>query len=486
MTLRIRPVSFSFVVTALLVAGVAALWTEDWLGGLAVLALAYAWQVLPISDGPPILFIALTMHWIQIVIGLYYHALTGHTPLAMAMAPADYREMVELGLGAVMMITTGITLGDMLVRDKPEEKIREYAISDDYLTVYYLAAVVFRGAIQALLWASPSVSQAVYVLTFLRLGLFYIVLRRFVSHERYGRAAFVLGIEVALGFTGYFSEFKDPLLVALVVFFELFDRRRVAHWVGIGGLLATCLVAGVLWMSIRGDLRSRIAEGRAGASPQERLGVILDMSQSWWKGDSADKLDDIERFVDRVWDVYYPALALARVPSVMPHENGAILMATLQHIATPRVLFPDKKELESDSMSVRKYTGLMVAGPEQGTSIAFGYAIQSYIDFGVPLMFLPILGFGVLAGVSYRWLITHLRHYEIAIAVTTVIFWLSISPWNRAWARLLGLFGTMLIYLGGTALAVDKYLLWGEAKLKLRQEVEQQPFASGPSNSLRF
>jgi hypothetical protein len=55
-----------------------------------------------------------------------------------------------------------------------------------------------------------------------------------------------------------------------------------------------------------------------------------------------------------MWTIYYPALAVERVPSILPHTNGAILNDALTHIVTPRVFFPDKPELMSDSEKVRK------------------------------------------------------------------------------------------------------------------------------------
>jgi hypothetical protein len=60
------------------------------------------------------------------------------------------------------------------------------------------------------------------------------------------------------------------------------------------------------------------------------------------------------------------------------------MWSALKHLVTPRVLFPDKGILASDSEFVRKYTGIPVAGADQNTSIAFGYAAESYIDFGIP------------------------------------------------------------------------------------------------------
>ena len=98
-------------------------------------------------------------------------------------------------------------------------------------------------------------------------------------------------------------------------------------------------------------------------------------------------MNTTDTLVDRMWTIYYPALALARVPSVIPHTNGQIFGAALLHIVTPRVFFPNKGELPSDSDEVRKYANVAVAGREVSTSIAFGYSAESYIDFGLPWMF---------------------------------------------------------------------------------------------------
>ena len=51
-------------------------------------------------------------------------------------------------------------------------------------------------------------------------------------------------------------------------------------------------------------------------------------------------MEAVDNFIDRMWDVYYPALALARVPSQVPHTDGAIMSTALQHVLTPRILVP--------------------------------------------------------------------------------------------------------------------------------------------------
>jgi hypothetical protein len=160
-----------------------------------------------------------------------------------------------------------------------------------------------------------------------------------------------------------------------------------------------------------------------------------------------------------MWAIHYPALAVARVPNVLPHTEGEILKGAILHLITPRVLFPDKPELPSDSDMVRKYSGVWVAGAEENTSIAFGYAAESYVDFGIPLMFIPVFVFGALMGVAYQWFFTTIRHRDLALGLVAVIFWLGLYLFERSWVKTLGLNVTMMVYLGGLTFLIDRWLL---------------------------
>jgi hypothetical protein len=72
----------------------------------------------------------------------------------------------------------------------------------------------------------------------------------------------------------------------------------------------------------------------------------------------------------------------------------------------PRLLFPDKPALPNDSDLTNYYTGLYMAGEEQGTSVSLGYVAESYIDFGIYGMFAPILMLGMLLGWFFRFFLT--------------------------------------------------------------------------------
>src|SRR6185295_3212281 len=90
--------------------------SNQWLMAASLPVLWAIWRFLRLKDGPPVLAFALTFHWGQIVIGLFYYAATGREPLAMQ-APL-YGQMVGIGLVCVLTLIVGIVIGDYLVSRK--------------------------------------------------------------------------------------------------------------------------------------------------------------------------------------------------------------------------------------------------------------------------------------------------------------------------------------------------------------------------------
>src|SRR5437899_2760979 len=227
--------------------------------------------------------------------------------------------------------------------------------------------------------------------------------------------------------------------------------------VGFAAFGVLLIAISLFWIGVRTEYRKEFDNETFAQSRSMQFDKMAQLSTDWWKN-SHNMLDDMDRLVDRMWVVYYPALAVSRVPSVLPHTDGAFVFAAVQHVLSPRVLFPTKAELKSDSEMVRKYSGVWVAGAEQNTSIAFGYAGESYIDFGVPLMFMPVFLYGLVAGLAYQTLSTRLHHGEVRSGLLAVIFWLALYLFERSWVKTIGLLGTLLVYLGGPALLLDYYL----------------------------
>jgi hypothetical protein len=434
---------------------------DDWLAGAVIVALWFGYRMLVFPGSTPVLILAFTFQWIQVSLGVLYYGLTGRELLTIAQS--DYRPMVLIGLGCLIVIALGLRLGIALIwrHRAPGETWPHEAMIWPVLLGAYILLLSSEAAIKNFAWDNPSITQAVLTVDMARLGLLFLVFRRLTRPAiRWYAIGLVLGVEIAMGLIGYFAGFREPLVLLMLALLEVFDRRKLQHRVALALIVALSLGLGLMWMGIRTEYRSTFTDADTIETwSSKRFGRVQDLSSNWFNRGSTGIMADLDKLVDRMWTVYYPALALARVPAHVPHTNGALLWGVIEHITMPRIFFPDKPALPSNSELVRRYSGVWVAGPEQNTSIAFGYAAESYVDFGVPLMFLPIMLFAVFMGMIYAWLMNHIYHRELAVALTTVIFWLSLYLFERSWAKMLGDALTMMLYLGTATVLMDRLLL---------------------------
>lgn len=440
----------------------------DWIGSAAAATLVAVWWLVRGAVGPPVLLFALGFQWVQVTIGLFYTSVTGRT--LTAITSSDYRTMVLIGLGCVLALAAGIHLGLRVGRRaESPAPIDAPLFGLNTLAAIYLGLVVTAGGVQQLAWQFPVFTQAILAVSYMRLGLVYVLMRRLSQPTPdVPRIALLLGTEVLLGLTGFFASFREPLILAALALSEVFDSRRASHWATAIGVVVMTATVGLFWSGVRSEYRQDFYQVEAFAETRamrlERMNIL---ASEWVQSDAQELLWNVDYLVDRLWAIYYPALAVARVPTVLPHTDGAIIGGALRHIVTPRVFFPNKPVLPSDSEMVRTYSGIWVAGAEEDTSIAFGYAAEAYVDFGVPLMFLPVLLWGVFLGWAYQTLLHMIRHRELAIPLVTVVFWMSVFLFERSWVKWMGSTGTLLIYLGGLTYLADWWF-------RQRERVEEQ------------
>lgn len=447
-------------IAVLCLAGLATYFVQDWLAGLGILLLWAIWLLLFEDGEPPVLAMAVSFQWMQVTLGLYYFGLTGRE--LEAMYASDYRTMVLIGLGCVSALLVGLWGGLKLGLRKQgaERALSNFAFSWRTLFAAYVASIFLSALLSEVAWHVPVLTQGILAIGFLRLGILFLIFRRLTRPRvRWNWFLAILALELVLGFSGFFASFREPLVLAALALVECFDRRSASHWFRLGGVGAAMVILGVLWIGIRATYRQEFARDSFAESRTERLETIGSLSSDWIEKDLETMVDDLDNLVSRLWAVYYPAIAVSRVPDVLPHEGGALMRSALMHLVTPRILFPEKQPLPSDSELVRKYTGIPVASIEQNTSIAFGYAAESYVDFGLPWMFLPSLLYGLFMGLVYRGFYNVMHHRELVIGLVTVVFWLSLYLFERSWIKTFGLTFTLIIYLGGFVCILDRYLL---------------------------
>ncbi len=441
-------------------AGSASVLAGDWIAGAGVCTLAAIWYFLHDADLPPVLPLAISFQWLQVFVGVYYCGFTGR-PL-LPLAANGYRAMVLVGMGCVLALVAGLWCGKRLPFWKaiPWQRRPLVAFTNGQLFAAYAAALLVTGALEQAASRVPRLAQVILVFTFFRGALLFLVFRRLVRPRfRAAPFAFILAVEVVSKSTGYLAGFLDVFVMAGLAMLETFDGRRVRHWLALGGLSAALGVCALAWTGIKAEYRMSYEFESVARSQRTRLGRVAELSSDWFR-QAPEKIGlHFDALAERLWVIYFPALAIQRVPAVVPHENGAILWNALKHLVTPRLLFPDKDRLQSDSVKVRKYSGVWVAGEESGTSIAFGYAAEAYVDFGAPLLFVPVFLFAFLMGIVHQAIPRVIRHRELALGLLAILFWANLYQFERSWVMTLGASVTSLVFLGGTTWAVDRFLL---------------------------
>ncbi|HEY0782091.1 MAG TPA: hypothetical protein VGE98_06550 [Thermoanaerobaculia bacterium] len=443
---------------------------QDWLGALGLAMLWAIWYFPRIEEGPPVLSMALSFQWAQVNAGVFYHGLTGRNLEAIVMS--DYRPIVLIGNGCLAALLLGICIMLRLAKGEPARFSRPlFSVSTQTLLLAYLLLLATMGSVFAFAWEVPALTQGIIALGFLRLVALYLLFRRLsIPKFHWQQILPLLLFEVGLGFTGYFASFREPLILFSLVLLERFDAGKLQHWAFASMVVAMILFLGLLWLGIRTTYRSEfdLRPDVFYESRTARFESIVSLSKGWFGNSTEDTLNNIDFFIDRLWAVYYPALAYARVPKILPHEDGQILWAAVRHVLTPRLFFPNKANIASDSDMVRKYSGMWVAGAEVDTSIAFGYAAESYVDFGVPLMFLPVVVWGLLLGWLYRCFLRIIWHRELAVGLVTVIFWIALYLFERSWLKTLGFSLTLMIYMGTAMYVLDRLLMSRRSRQRRR------------------
>ena len=443
-----------------LIAIVVGLAANDWLAGASVLTLMICVKTVWTGDGLFVLPMAMAFQWMQGSLGVMYYAITSRT--LPAIISSDYRPMVLVSLGCCLALSAGIRVGLMLKKAPDPNEVRPgVAFPIGLLWTVYGVTVVAEGALSTLAPEYPSLRQILVTFESARLGVLFLILRRLcIFPPRFGLVAAVVALEIVLGITGFFAGFREPIVLAVLAVLEIFDRKKAAHWFALATASVVIMALGVLWMGIRGEYRSQYVQvDQFSASRGARVSRVEDLTGNFLKNDAQGIYGTTDALVDRMWAIYYPALAMSRVPSILPHTDGAIIGAALTHIVTPRIFFPDKGELPSDSDSVRKYSGVQVAGREANTSIAFGYAAEAYIDFGIPLMFAPVFAFGIFCGFCYALFRSIIWHRELFVAFATVSFWVGLYLFERTWATMMGVTVGFMVYLGAPIVLLDRFLL---------------------------
>jgi len=382
---------------------------DDALPGYAVFVLVAGIGLTWRRDDPPIFPFILSYQWLSVTVGYWFERAAGFFPGTYR--PGDVEQTVLVALTGLLLLAGGIRLvyhglAAWHTRGRRGRREQTWAVSN--LRVLFLAVMTayavdyfFVINTKTIPGLDVALQRVLDLRQILLVTLWVEVLRR---REGYSLLWMSLGWAFVSRLGAYFSDFKSPLLLLLIVYAATFRPWERRWWprsllalAKLSPAIAALLVLLLIWQGgLKRETRDVIDTGFAASSPVERVtqfaeGVVREMPLL-----SRDPEPYVESLVERISYVTFFSLVLDHVPAREPHAHGELLTLALANSTLPRFLFPDKPVLASDSHYTRRFSGVMVA--EETTSISIGYMAEFYADWGYAGMWLSILGYGCWIG----------------------------------------------------------------------------------------
>jgi len=389
---------------------------------------------------------ALLFQWMQISLGIIWRDLLGIRLSAVDHPAID--QACYLGIIGLLVLGAGLRLGFFLSGKIFKIGQLEYPKEINYsINKVFAIYLVFLLSAPAIAVASWRVMQIRSILVTVFAFQHFMVFLLFYLALVYNQTFFIVGtllLEIVQGMVGYFSGYKTSLLIFAIVAFADLRKLTLRMRYVLLTVLFLLYILSVVWQAVKPELREAFAEGTISlnTSFEQKVQFVYKLAEKIFKGDYAPSLgarnEKVYDLINRVSSIYYFACTLDRIPSEFPHEGGNLLKSSLTHIVTPRLFFPEKPGLRSDSWMVRTYAGVEVADEEQETNIALGYLVEDYIDFGIPDMFLPVFIMGIIVAILYRFIFKIAVNLIIANLLSASVFFFNFYLFEKANIKMFG------------------------------------------------
>lgn len=397
----------------------------------------------------PVLTFACGMQWLQVVTPILYCNFQD-IPTTELYDTLHLNHVTYLSLIGIIVLSGGIRcawIGMPQPHPREVENILR-GTSQHRVFAAWICAFAIATVAGVVAWYAPGITQLIYAIVIIKWVMFIVLGCRVLSrNEGHTLLLVAIAVEFISGFLGFFASFKEVLLMLLVIMQCMRRKWQMSHLIAATAAFGLLVTASLLWTAVkqpyRAYLKSEVKDkpiaARLIARAQRLQELLLEL-------ESEDLNKAVESLVQRIGYTEYFAHAMDFVPGSVPFENGSLWRGAIAHVLHPRLFFRDKAAI-SDSLRLTKYTGIKVAGAEQGTSIGIGYMGESYIDFGTVGMFVPIFLLGLTYGSVYR-LFVHLAPSRIlGVAMATAVLFSSYQAVATSNIKLVGGLATQCIIM---------------------------------------
>ncbi|MCP9825027.1 hypothetical protein [Synechococcus sp. EJ6-Ellesmere] len=309
----------------------------------------------------------------------------------------------------------------------------------------YIIFFGFSFILPSVAYHFSALTQFILPLSLIRYFFAFLIFQKSLLSRHFPLIVFfILLAEVAIGFTGFFSGFKTIFYVfaAAVLASSInplkFLRPRILPWI-----LALVLLSSY-WQFIKPPFRGFLDQGTNTQSVRIGYGEIANFHlEQFSKFSFQNFLVGFDSGLERISYLDYFAGSVNHVPSLKPYQNGRLWSEAVQFLI-PRFLNPNKL-IANDSDRTNQFSGQPVAGADQGTSISIGYFGESYIDFGFPLMLLPIALMGWIWGKLYSLILLIKPFTPLNLAVATLFLLSNAASFEASNLKLLS--GSIIYFI---------------------------------------
>lgn len=357
---------------------------------------------------PPILLYIFLFQWLQASVLVFYANAEGKEVTEAVHYHGEQDAAVVLSLLGLVSVAIGMRKGSGPARPSLIDRIQasisripQYALLRLFV-MGWLGAALFR----MLAAAVPGLSQLLLGVAAMQWAPF--VLLTYVTFARPGASKTIwllaFGVELISSFGGFFGSFKEVFIYTLIGLVAAQPKIKLKTAVA-GAAFAVALgFLATVWTAVKTDYRAFVSGGEANQTVVvDRLTALTRLFEMAQDLDQTAMAGALDKVFNRLLYTEFFGAVLAYVPQYVPHEGGALWFDAITRPMTPRILFPDKAIVD-ESLLTNTYTGLNVAGVGEGTQISLGYMADTYIDFGLILMFPALFAIGFVIGRIYRWL----------------------------------------------------------------------------------
>ncbi len=417
---------------------------------LAISFVPFAAKLVWRKDEPPVLFFAMVMQWTQVCLKIFYADFLY----------IDFSELFEnyqninnayyYSLASLYVITTGIFL---ITNDVPQLKYENFKeqfakYSQPKINTLYVAAILFIPFLVVFNRILPGLQQVFVKIQDLKWAIFFFFFCFYFIFDKNKRFFFIVVIaEIVISLTGYFSSFKEYFIVGIVLYLFVKKSYSYLNYVAFAAIIVLLFNLLIVWQYVKPEYRSYLSGGETAqtvtVSKTDALGKLYDLTSNT---EGLRYQDGVTNFLDRITYIDIFSASIAYVPLNRPHEHGRLWLDAIKRVFMPRIFFPEKTAID-DSEKTIAYTGIAFAGASSGTSVSLGYVTESYIDFGFPGLLVPLFAWGILIGLTHKYIITNSYNAVWGLAFA-VPFLFQINLFETALDKMVGSFvAFFIIYL---------------------------------------